>query len=251
MIRKGKVLVASIGLGLSFSSFGLDLSNVEPATNLNLDLHSMLDMDLDSSAFLESTKILMEKPEDKNLAPLVIIVNRAPKGTADDAQRAKVYIEGVLVDTVKVSTGKIGHESRTGYFRPVYTNHLRVYDTYYSSKYDSLMNKAIFYSGGYAIHHTDAVSRLGSRASHGCVRFHNDDITKINDLAMSLGSADYQLRKWKHAVHKNTKKYIVHYKGLEKSVTPINRYSGVIDEGRKVKSLDMVIIVKDERDTDK
>jgi lipoprotein-anchoring transpeptidase ErfK/SrfK len=44
---------------------------------------------------------------------------------------------------------------------------------WYSIKYDNApMPYAIFFNGGYAIHGTDHVKRLGRPASHGCVRLH-------------------------------------------------------------------------------
>ena len=36
---------------------------------------------------------------------------------------------------------------------------------------------------GYALHGTQAVSQLGTNASHGCVRLHNDDIARLYDMA--------------------------------------------------------------------
>lgn len=206
---------------------------------------------------------LSEKSSDRNLAKLVVVINRAPRGAAWDAQMAKVYMDGVFTYAFDVSTGKAGHESRIGYFRPVYTNnanprtnHLRVYDNYYSSKYNSLMAKAIFYSGGYAIHHTDAVKRLGTRASHGCVRFRIEDITIINDAAMRLGNSNYTKRGWTHNKHvkapynkrnmKNT-----YFRNLGRTdVPPINRWTGKLNYSkntRVVQTLDMVILVKDQR----
>lgn len=219
-------------------------------TKQALDFHSLMDQDLNKSVMKNTASKLIEKVTDKDLAKIVVIINRAPKGTASDAQRAKVYKDGRLDNTYIVSTGKIGHESRVGYFRPVYTNHLRFYHEYYSGKYGSRMARAIFYSGGYAIHHTDSVKYLGKRASHGCVRFHIDDIDKVNSAAKLLGNQNYMARKWSHAHHAKWKK-IIHYKGLERSdVNPINRYSGKIDYSKQTKSLDMVIIVKDQRDND-
>lgn len=231
-----------------------EIMNIEFAKEMTselTDFHSAMDMDLDASVMKKTAYKLHEKPTDKNLARFVVIINRAPKGTASDAQRAMFYVDGKLEATYKVSTGKIGYESRTGYFRPVYTNHLRFYNEYYSGKYGSRMARAIFYSGGYAIHHTGATSKLGSRASHGCVRFHIDDIDVINTRAKDeLGNQNYVMRKWSHSHHDKWKKNI-HYKGLERSdIHPINRYSGKIDYNKKVKSLDMVILVKDQRDND-
>lgn len=103
------------------------------------DFHTLIDQDLDKSVMVNTAAKLHEKPNDKDLAPIVFIVNRASKGTASDAQRAKYCVNGRLEATYIVSTGKIGHESRTGYFRSVYTNYLRFYHEYYSGKYDSRM----------------------------------------------------------------------------------------------------------------
>ncbi|MBP7330836.1 MAG: peptidoglycan-binding protein [Firmicutes bacterium] len=41
--------------------------------------------------------------------------------------------------------------------------------------------------GGYGIHGTDNEASIGTAASHGCVRMHNDDIIQIYDL-VSLGT---------------------------------------------------------------
>lgn len=66
----------------------------------------------------------------------------------------------------KVSTGRKGYATPSGTFRPV-----RMHKMWRSRKYDNApMPYAIFYNEGYAIHGTSYVSRLGSPASHGCVR---------------------------------------------------------------------------------
>lgn len=240
---------------LALTSFFTMNVFANPMSHLDLLKHAELDnLEPNNSklytldrASKRSLRRLSEKHTDKDLAKLVVIINRAPKGTAEDAQTAKVYIDGRLEKTFKVSTGKAGYESRVGYFRPVYTNHLRVYDNYYSSKYKTLMAKAIFYSGGYAIHHTNATSRLGQRASHGCVRFHIDDITFINDEAMKLGNGGYQKRSWGHLSLPDKKNN--HFKNLERDdVNPIDKMTGEIDFTKTTKSLDMVILVKDQRD---
>lgn len=231
--------------------------DAQDMTQQALDFHRILDESLyedpnDKSALANTAARLDEKPQDRDLAKMVVIVNRAPKGTAPDAQKAKVYIDGRLERTFTVSTGKIGHESRTGYFRPVYTNHLRFYHEYYSGKYGSRMARAIFYSGGYAIHHTNAVHRLGTRASHGCVRFHLDDIDWINTQAKELlGNQNYVKRKWRHSHHPSWKQNIF-YRGLAREdVAPINRYTGKVDHNKTTTTLDMVILVKDQRSYDK
>lgn len=67
-----------------------------------------------------------------------------------------------------VSTGRTGHRTPTGVFQPYMMKKM-----HYSSKYENApMPNSIFFYGGYAIHATNAVNRLGSPASHGCVRLH-------------------------------------------------------------------------------
>jgi lipoprotein-anchoring transpeptidase ErfK/SrfK len=66
----------------------------------------------------------------------------------------------------KVSTGRMGFDTPTGQFHPTWLDL-----DHKSNQYeDAPMPYAVFFSGGYAIHGTDAVARLGEPASHGCVR---------------------------------------------------------------------------------
>jgi lipoprotein-anchoring transpeptidase ErfK/SrfK len=86
----------------------------------------------------------------------------------------------------KVSTGKSGFETPTGAYKPTWL------DVDHRSKtYDNApMYYAVFFTGGYAIHATDAVARLGSPASHGCVRLSKDNAAMFFQLVEDYG-------KWK------------------------------------------------------
>lgn len=65
-----------------------------------------------------------------------------------------------------VSTGRKGYYTPPGTYRPY-----RITEMHYSKKYDDApMPFSIFFKGGYAIHATYDVKRLGLPASHGCVR---------------------------------------------------------------------------------
>ena len=62
--------------------------------------------------------------------------------------------------------------------------------TWYSRKYGwSPMPHSIFFHKGYAIHGTLYVSRLGRRASHGCVRLHPSNAATLFALVRSQGMA--------------------------------------------------------------
>ena len=65
-----------------------------------------------------------------------------------------------------ISSGKAGHATPRGVFRP-----RAMYVMVHSAKYDNApMPHSIFFYGQYAIHGTTAVGNLGRSASHGCVR---------------------------------------------------------------------------------
>ena len=65
-----------------------------------------------------------------------------------------------------ISSGKAGHATPNGVFRP-----RAMYAMVHSAKYNNApMPHSIFFYGQYAIHGTNAVGNLGRPASHGCVR---------------------------------------------------------------------------------
>jgi lipoprotein-anchoring transpeptidase ErfK/SrfK len=67
-----------------------------------------------------------------------------------------------------VSTGRKGFTTPSGQFKPYLLKTI-----HYSSKYNNAqMPHSIFFHGGYAIHATNEVKKLGRPASHGCIRLH-------------------------------------------------------------------------------
>ena len=62
---------------------------------------------------------------------------------------------------------------------------------WYSRKYDDApMPHSVFFHGGYAVHATDAIRRLGRPASHGCIRLHSDDASDFYTLVETVGPAN-------------------------------------------------------------
>jgi len=83
----------------------------------------------------------------------------------------------------KVSTGKTGFETPTGAWKPT-----RLSIDHRSKTYDDApMPFAVFFTGGYAIHATEAVGRLGKPASHGCVRLAKGNAAMFFDLVDTYG----------------------------------------------------------------
>lgn len=82
-------------------------------------------------------------------------------------QTLTVTEHGKPIGTWKISSG-VSEDLATprGLFQPEWTAKM-----WYSKKYDDApMPHAVFFKGGAAIHATQALGRLGSPASHGCVR---------------------------------------------------------------------------------
>ncbi|MDB5525400.1 MAG: L,D-transpeptidase protein [Rhizobium sp.] len=83
----------------------------------------------------------------------------------------------------KVSTARKGYVTPTGAWRAyLASRHHR------SRKYDNApMPYAIFFNGGYAVHATFDLKRLGRPASHGCIRLHPDNAAIFFGLAQKNG----------------------------------------------------------------
>jgi lipoprotein-anchoring transpeptidase ErfK/SrfK len=82
-----------------------------------------------------------------------------------------------------VSTGREGYRTPAGIFQPY-----RLAEMHYSKKYDDApMPFSIFFEGGYAIHGTYDLKRLGRPASHGCVRLHPDAAEALYEVVEYYG----------------------------------------------------------------
>ncbi len=108
-------------------------------------------------------------------------------------QRLYLYVDGVVVDTFKVSTGDKKHETPKFDTRP---NGL-MFKKYTSKKfpggnYQGLGNMpyVVFIKGGYGIHGTTLgnIKKLGTKASHGCIRLHPDNGKIFFELVKSVGA---------------------------------------------------------------
>jgi lipoprotein-anchoring transpeptidase ErfK/SrfK len=65
---------------------------------------------------------------------------------------------------------------------------------WYSRKYDnSPMPHSIFFKGGYAIHGTEHIKRLGTPASHGGIRLHPENAAELYSLVEANGMENMQI----------------------------------------------------------
>jgi L,D-transpeptidase catalytic domain len=94
------------------------------------------------------------------------------------AQRLSVSVDGFQRYEWPVSTARWGYRTPNGSYRPE-----RLARKWFSRKYDwSPMPFSIFFDGGYAIHGSYEISRLGRPASHGCIRLHPENADVLFSL---------------------------------------------------------------------
>jgi hypothetical protein len=101
-----------------------------------------------------------------------------------NAQQMTVAVDGVERYHWPVSTGIPSYETPSGSFRT-----FRMEEDHYSKEFDDApMPHSIFFTKiGHAIHGTDSASRLGSPASHGCVRLSRAHAATLYDLVQREG----------------------------------------------------------------
>lgn len=105
-------------------------------------------------------------------------------------QKMFVSVDGKPSLEFDVSTGRKGYTTPTGRYGVE-----RMYRKYHSKKYDGApMPYSIFFHDGFAIHGTTDIKRLGTIASHGCVRLHPDNAKALFELVKDAGAANTTIR---------------------------------------------------------
>src|ERR1700731_769044 len=99
-------------------------------------------------------------------------------------QMMTVAVDGVARYHWPVSSGIPSRETPNGSFRA-----FRMEEDHYSKEFDDApMPHSIFFTKiGHAIHGTDSVGRLGTPASHGCVRLSRQNATTLYALVQEQG----------------------------------------------------------------
>ena len=117
-----------------------------------------------------------ESSEESDVVSHLIIINSRNN-------TLRYYASGSLVASYSCATGKSGTPTPQGKFeifeklvnRPYYKQGIAG-----DSPNNPLGRRWMqFKSGGYAIHGTNAPSSIGTHASHGCVRMHNEDVIEL------------------------------------------------------------------------
>ena len=101
-------------------------------------------------------------------------------------QQMSVSVDGVPRYRWVVSTGRAGYGTPSDTYRPQ-----RMERTWFSKEYyNSPMPHSIFFHGGYAIHGSYEIHRLGGPASHGCIRLHPANAATLFALVRQRGMGD-------------------------------------------------------------
>lgn len=123
------------------------------------------------------------------LAGLMLVVGAPAWAKVDITIDKNNQVMTVAVDGVEryhwpVSTGIPSRETPNGTFRA-----FRMEEDHYSKEFDDApMPHSIFFTKiGHAIHGTDSESRLGTPASHGCVRLSKANATTLYSLVQKEG----------------------------------------------------------------
>jgi lipoprotein-anchoring transpeptidase ErfK/SrfK len=99
-------------------------------------------------------------------------------------QKMELFVDDQLVDVFPVSTGRIGYGTPPGDYHAEWITAF-----WRSRKYHyAPMPWSVFFHGGYAIHGTTEVWRLGQPASHGCIRLRPDNAKIFYTLVLKNGS---------------------------------------------------------------
>ena len=101
-----------------------------------------------------------------------------------DKSEQRMYVETPVDSYIWLtSTGREGYNTPEGMYQPYLLKTM-----HYSSKYENApMPNSIFFHGGYAIHATYDIKRLGRPASHGCVRLSPQDAQWLFRLVQEYG----------------------------------------------------------------
>ncbi len=130
-------------------------------------------------------------------ASVVVVVDKSLRSNQNpNGQTAKLFVDGVFYSEYDVSTGTEQVKETTsgrqyiattpvGIYRPI-----RAYTDYMSRAFlGATMTWAVFFNGGIATHATTrgAYSKLGHRASGGCVRMKLEEAEEVNQMIVSHG----------------------------------------------------------------
>ncbi len=106
------------------------------------------------------------------------------------SQKMKVYQGNKLKHQWPVSTARKGYSTPVGRYKPQSLEKMHYSRLYHNSP----MPYTVFFSGNYAIHGTHSISRLGRKASHGCVRLHPKNAKVLYSMIRKSGKSNTEIK---------------------------------------------------------
>jgi lipoprotein-anchoring transpeptidase ErfK/SrfK len=158
-----------------------------PAEELTIATAPMIDVTAVDMAAPEANAAAPElstaAPEADRAAPAEPSVPTVVARVDLSDQTMTVYVDERLSYEFKVSTGRSGYGTPTGRWNAAWLS------PYHRSKkyHNAPMPWSVFFHGGYAVHGTTEVRRLGRAASHGCVRLHPANAKIFYKLVQEYG----------------------------------------------------------------
>jgi lipoprotein-anchoring transpeptidase ErfK/SrfK len=134
----------------------------------------------------ETPKTAAVQPPPAPPKPVITLQAKVDLGR----QTLTVTERGKAIGTWKISSGGSAEfATPRGVFKPEWTAKI-----WFSKKYDDApMPNAVFFKNGAAIHATQAIGRLGTPASHGCVRLAPANAETFYKLVQRHGLAHTQI----------------------------------------------------------
>jgi hypothetical protein len=162
-------------LGATLAEPAADAATGQPLTRADCDLADM--------AWNESANVCGEQSMLATTSSILVNIDKAE-------QRMTVFVDGVQQYDWPVSTGGPGYATPSGTYSARSMNKM-----WYSRQWDNApMPHAVFFTReGHAIHGTQEVKRLGSPASHGCVRLAPQNAATLFGLVEEIGLENTQV----------------------------------------------------------
>lgn len=135
-------------------------------------------------------------------ADVVMVIDKSLRTShRPNGQTAKLFVDGVFYSEYDISSGTEEVKQTTsgrkyiattpvGIFRPI-----RAYTEYMSRTFlFAPMTWAVFFNGGIALHSTtrSQYSKLGSRASGGCIRMRLEEAEEVNQFIVARGEPHFR-----------------------------------------------------------
>lgn len=190
------ILISSLIFSLTATALGSNIIDPADAGDLLIDIPNIMDeltpSQLEQVFGLPTTdeeeQIFLENNFQNLVVPAAACrVDAKVNRGSDNLFRMSIYVNGSKQYTWLTSPGKSGSKTPLFQGKSAY-NRTKLHIVSSRKSYaGAKMPYAVWIKGGYASHGTNAISQLGRRASHGCLRLRTENAKILYDLAGKCG----------------------------------------------------------------